>query len=546
MVMAGRVRGSSCDTHETPIEHTHHECTAETSIGGVGSIHRTYRIVMGVARYIRHPTEPSIPRILSVPSGRELTGAVASRPQRKENEHEPRQITAGYHVRSRKTPRRWHAETYDGDEHTQNVSTTTEANSPLAGTRQNATKAGSSSFNWNIYYGRDVQKVRFNDAKKVQHRFEKTTGGYMMVIMKVRPARVINEAKLDECLQRMGLTFVATLEPGDWDRDERMIAARTLDLADKAADRQDWLGMKRLMRTQVANDMRTADKGAKKRYKADKTLVNVVEWEGAFGPEAPQGPRSVIIILPRQEKNFEIETTYNTARVAVFSNYRGDTPMHELVPTMAEAMQQEWVKSKAGDPDVHAHAQATTPLFNEWFGADMEPKGEDTDDAVESVFEVLAGTRSIRTNPNPNTDPKPDPNPGTLGNTITRLSMEGKGANGTTIKGYPRPGSRGMSKNAVAYTFQVETVGPGYEMAMDRGLKVMAAILAGEWKTETLKLVWHDADSTRRSVHEHSLCDRGVGGGTRQGHQRRDQRCGGRGGVLRAYLHRHSDDETSQ
>ena len=352
---------------------------------------------------------------------------------------------------------------------------------PLAGTRQNATKAGSSSFNWNIYYGRDVQKVRFNDAKKVRHRFEKTSGGHMMVIMKVRPAREINEAKLDECLQHMGLTFVATLEPGSWDRDERMIATRTLDLADKAADRQDWLAMKQLMRTQVANDMRTADKGARKRYKADKTLVNVVEWEGAFGPEAPQGPRSVIIILPRQEKNFEIETTYNTARVAVFSNYRGDTPMHELVPSMAEAMQQEWDKSKAGDPEVHAHAQATTLQFNEWFGADMEPKGEDTDEAVESVFEVLAGTRSIRTNPDPNTDPKPDPNPGTLGNTITRLPMEGKGANGTTIKGYPRPGSRGMSKNAVAYTFQVETVGPGYERAMDRGLKVMAAILAREW-----------------------------------------------------------------
>ena len=41
----------------------------------------------------------------------------------------------------------------------------------------------------------------------------------------------------------------------------------------------------------MANDMRTADKVAKKRYKADKTLVNVVEWEGAFGPEAPQGTR---------------------------------------------------------------------------------------------------------------------------------------------------------------------------------------------------------------------------------------------------------------
>ena len=40
------------------------------------------------------------------------------------------------------------------------------------------------------------------------------------------------------------------------------------------------------MRTQVANAMSTADKGAKKRYKANKTLVNVVEWEGAFRPEA--------------------------------------------------------------------------------------------------------------------------------------------------------------------------------------------------------------------------------------------------------------------
>ena len=319
----------------------------------------------------------------------------------------------------------------------------------------------------------------------------------MRVIMKVRPARELNEARLDEWLQSMGLTFTATLEPGRWDIDERMIATTTLDPADKAASRTDWRDMRQLRRTQVSTDMKTADKGAKKRYKADKSLVNVVEWEGAFGPDAPQGPRSVIIILPRQEKNFEIETTYDTARVAVFSNYRGDTPMHEMVPQMAEAMQLEWITSKAGDPAVHAHALATTPLFNQWFGADMEPKEEDADEAVESVFEVLAGTRSIRANPDPdpNTDPKTDPNPDTLGNTITRLAMEGKGANGTTIKGYPRPGSRGMSKNAVAYTFQVETVGPGYEMAMDSGLKVMAAILAREWKSEDIKLVWHNADS---------------------------------------------------
>ena len=69
--------------------------------------------------------------------------------------------------------------------------------------------------------------------------------------------------------------------------------------------------------------MSTADKGAKKRYKANKTLVNVVEWEGAFRPEAMLGMQYqlVIIILPRQEKNFEVEMTYNTTRVVVFINY---------------------------------------------------------------------------------------------------------------------------------------------------------------------------------------------------------------------------------
>ena len=64
----------------------------------------------------------------------------------------------------------------------QNDDTTTKANTTLAGTRKNATTAGGSSFNWNIYYGRDVQKVRFNDAKRVQHRFENknewTNDGY--------------------------------------------------------------------------------------------------------------------------------------------------------------------------------------------------------------------------------------------------------------------------------------------------------------------------------------------------------------------------------
>ena len=113
---------------------------------------------------------------------------------------------------------------------------------------------------------------------------------------------------------------------------------------------------------------------------------------------------------------------------------------------------------------------------------------------MESVFEVLAGAHNLRPNPDPIPDPNPNPNPDPS-NVVTRLTMEGKGANGTTIKGYPRPGSRGMSKNTVAYTFQVETVGPAYEVAMDRGLKVTAGLLAKQWKTSDIKLVWHDADS---------------------------------------------------
>ena len=45
-----------------------------------------------------------------------------------------------------------------------------------------------------------------------------------MVIIKVRPARVANEAVLSEFLSHIGLTLLCTLEPGSWDIDERMIA----------------------------------------------------------------------------------------------------------------------------------------------------------------------------------------------------------------------------------------------------------------------------------------------------------------------------------
>ena len=45
----------------------------------------------------------------------------------------------------------------------------------MTGSWKNSTTADGSSFNWDIYYGKDVdvQKVRFNDAERVKHRFDK-------------------------------------------------------------------------------------------------------------------------------------------------------------------------------------------------------------------------------------------------------------------------------------------------------------------------------------------------------------------------------------
>ena len=85
--------------------------------------------------------------------------------------------------------------------------------------------------------------------------------------------------------------------------------------------------------------------------------------------------------------------------------------MHELVPHMAAMMQARWIKSKAGTPEQHAHDLENTEMFNVWFGADMEPKEEGNEAAVESVFEVLAGAHTLRLNPDPNPDPNPNPNP---------------------------------------------------------------------------------------------------------------------------------------
>ena len=78
---------------------------------------------------------------------------------------------------------------------------------------KNSTTADGSSFNWTVYFGKDNQRVCFNDAAKVQHRFGRTANGHLMVIMimKVRPAREINEAVLNGQLKLMGLTLPCAL-----------------------------------------------------------------------------------------------------------------------------------------------------------------------------------------------------------------------------------------------------------------------------------------------------------------------------------------------
>ena len=141
-----------------------------------------------------------------------------------------------------------------------------------------------------------------------------------------------------------------------------------------------------------------------------------MSWSGrgnsGLRAEAPEGPRSVIIILPRAlraERNYENEKTYETARVAVFANYRGDTPMHELVPLIAARMWEGWNESKAMSPEdllEHAHNMDNNGCFNEWFGADMESKGEDDEAVVERSFEVLAGACTVRPNPDPTSNPE--------------------------------------------------------------------------------------------------------------------------------------------
>ena len=50
----------------------------------------------------------------------------------------------------------------------------TTTNKLTAGSWKNSTTADGGSFNWTVYFGQDNQRVCFNDAAKVKHRFGRT------------------------------------------------------------------------------------------------------------------------------------------------------------------------------------------------------------------------------------------------------------------------------------------------------------------------------------------------------------------------------------
>ena len=106
----------------------------------------------------------------------------------------------------------------------------------------------------------------------------------------------------------------------------------------------------------------------------------------------------MIIVVPRAEKDYEGEKTYETARgVAVFANYRGDTPMHELMPKVAGQLWDNWRQRIALPPEVHLDNVAKKLVFNQWFGSDMEPKEEKDDKVVENIYEIPQGERMTST-----------------------------------------------------------------------------------------------------------------------------------------------------
>ena len=203
----------------------------------------------------------------------------------------------------------------------------------------NTTTVDGSDLDWRPCFGK-VQRTTLNDAHKVVHRFYKTESGHLKMVMKIRPARMIDQKHLEVHLKRLELAYLATLPPTSYDPEERLIACRSLDVAQKAVDRTDWKELRAVRRVQIKADISSADKGKKAHYQKDTTLVNAVNWSEAFGVRAVSGERSCILLLPRVKRDYEKEQTHQVDRVIGFENYRVMETMVDLVPKMATELRQ--------------------------------------------------------------------------------------------------------------------------------------------------------------------------------------------------------------
>ena len=331
------IRGmfKTCHYRVVPM-HTSFNATC-ISVGDIGSLHRNNRSVRGVARNIRHTTEPYVPWTLYVPSCREGTGAYTredppEHTQGTENSREERRT----YIRIETTHVRISWRNVDVYSYTYTMHGRTLTRPHTAG---NATTLDGSDLDWRPYFGK-VQRTTLNDAHRVVHRFYKTEGDHLKVVLKIRPAREINQKQLEVHLTRLGLAYLATLPPTNYDPEERLIACRSLDVAQKAVHRTDWQELKVARRIQIKADISSADKAKRAHYKKDTTLVNAVNWSEAFGVRAVPGERSCIILLPRAERDYEKEQTHQVDRVIGFENYRGMEKMVDLVPKMAAELRQ--------------------------------------------------------------------------------------------------------------------------------------------------------------------------------------------------------------
>ena len=100
-----------------------------------------------------------------------------------------------------------------------------------------------------------MQRTTLNYAHRAVHRFNNTESCHLKVVMKIRPAVEINIKQLEVHLTRLGLAYLATLPPTNKDPEERLIACRSLDVAEKAVARTDWQELKQVRRVQIRADI---------------------------------------------------------------------------------------------------------------------------------------------------------------------------------------------------------------------------------------------------------------------------------------------------